>query len=290
MFEFEVKNGCVELKKYSGAEPVVVVPEQEKGSCVEVIGRYAFAENRTLQKIILPDKLLKIDKHAFYNCRNLEQISVPGGLISVEDGAFKNCEKLCNVTLRKAEPGRTCLKHLLYDQNHRIKVTIYYQNMEGIACLYFPAYEYEYIANEPARIFNEVGYGAGYLYQQCFFDSDVDYARYDSVFSSAIVSEDMEVLLEIALLRLEYPYRLLPHAKELYRNYLSKNLVPVCMLLLELDKKEWLLSLEQLGFFTEEVLVKLIEEARKRQLLKGLAWLMDYRRKHIPVKEEKFLL
>lgn len=289
MITFETKNNRVILKKYSGTESIVIVPKQIEGKEVQAIGTYAFAENRQLQEIVLPDGLLKIDKHAFYNCRNLEQVSVPGGLESVEDGAFKNCEKLTKFILHHAKPGNVCLKHLLYDQNHTIKVMIEYQFI-GMSYLYFPSYEYEYIANEPARIFNEVGYGAGYLYQQCFFNNDVDYIRYDSIFSSAIVSEDMETLLSIALLRLKYPYQLSDLAKERYRNYIINNFTSICMLIFEYDKKEWLLFLEQLGFFREDILPELIEETRKHQFLKGLAWLMDYQRKYFSSKKEEFLL
>lgn len=288
-FEFEETEDGAVLKKYHGKENVVTVPEMGQGTVC--IGRYAFAENRNLEEVFLPDGVRVIDRHAFYNCRRLSKISVPGGLKSVEDGAFKNCEGLSNLELRQAEPGNTCLKHLVYDQNHALRVTIQYREKssgQDMACLFFPDFEYEYIANEPARIFNEVGYGAGYLYQQCFFDKDVDYGRYDSIFRSACVSEPMETLAVIAMLRLLYPYLLLPEAAESYRKYLSGHLVSVCMMILKKDCREQLFMLEQLGYFTEESLPGLIEEAGKLRLGKGVAWLLDYRNKKFGQRKQEF--
>lgn len=43
-------------------------------------------------------------------------------------------------------------------------------------------------------------------------------------------------------------------------------------------------------FFREDILPELIEETRKHQFLKGLAWLMDYQRKYFSSKKEEFLL
>lgn len=291
LFEFEEGRAGAVLKKYYGQEHAIAVPEYGTGTVG--IGRYAFAENRSLEEVFLPDGILVIDRHAFYNCRSLSRVSVPGGLKTVEDGAFKNCEKLSCLEIREAEPGDTCLKHLIYDQNHAVRAEIHYRENGGqckTARLFFPGFEYEYIANEPARVFHEVGYGVGYLYQQCFFDRDVDYGRYDSVFASACVSEPPEILSEIALLRLTYPYKLSAEAAGRYQSYLSEYLLPVCMMILEKDCMEQLLMLEELGYLKEEILPELMEEARKKRLGKGLAWLFDYQNRKFGRKKQEFYL
>lgn len=291
-FEFEIKNGKCGLKKYLGDQRIVNKIEQREKE-IEYIASYAFAENRNIEEVILPDSILQIGRHAFYNCRNLKKLSVPARIKDIEDGAFKNCERLKEIELRKAESGKLCLKHLLYEQNQKLWVKIYYcKKWQGVdmAYLFFPGFEYEYIANEPARIFNEVGYGAGYLYQQCFFDGDVDYKRYDSIFTSACVSETMETLAGIALMRLGYPYGLEIEAKQRYYHYIIKNLIPISIWILKKEDREQLFLLEQLGVFTNESLLELIEKVRSQHLMKGLAWLLDYHKTHFGRKENHFEL
>ena len=292
-FEFIIDGDQAVLKKYRGSGISAIVPEQADGKEVVRIGDYAFAENRRMEEVFLPDSVRTISRHAFYNCRRLKKISVPGGLLEVEDGALKNCESLSELKLRRAEAGNTCLKHLLYEQNHAVHVTIAYKEAVSgshTACLYFPAFEYEFVANEPARIFSEIGYGAGYLYQQCFFDKDVDYRRYDSVFSSACVSETLETLGEIALLRLSYPYRLQQEAEEAYQAYLRKNVVRLGISLLEKEDWDLFLLLEKTGLFSAEILPEFIREAGSRRLGKGVAWLLNYQKTQFPAKEKNFEL
>lgn len=182
------------------------------------IADYAYAENRQMTTFTIPEGTTSIGKHAFYNCRSLEQLTLPHGNIEIEDGAFKNCSHLSQIILLDGTGDCTCVKDILYDMNHEISVTIHYDN-EDIAKLLFPHYEYEYIANEPARVFSEIGYGAGYIYQQCFYDSQMDYKRYDSLWKQALVSEDISVLARILSYRLRFPHALEQSHREHYREY-----------------------------------------------------------------------
>lgn len=182
------------------------------------IADYAYAENREMTEIRIPDGTRSIGRHAFYNCRALETIYLPHGGIEIEDGAFKNCHHVSQIFLQHGEGDCTCLKDILYDMNQEITATIQYEE-EDLAVLLFPHYEYEYIANEPARIFSEVGYGAGYLYQQCFFNSQIDYPRYDALWSRACVSENIDVLARILSYRLRFRHGLSAESAETYKNY-----------------------------------------------------------------------
>ncbi|MCH5252069.1 MAG: leucine-rich repeat domain-containing protein [Lachnospiraceae bacterium] len=183
---------------------------------------YAYAGNEKLQKIEIPEGTKVIGKHAFYNCRYLETVILPHGSIEIEDGAFKNCQRVSHIILRKGEDNCNCLKDILYDMNHEIKVTVIYSEQD-CAVLLFPHYEYEYIANEPARIFSEVGYGTGYLYQQCFFDSRIDYPRYDSLWKRACVSEEISVLARILSYRLRFPHQLSEDCSSMYEQYFKEH-------------------------------------------------------------------
>lgn len=179
---------------------------------------YAYAENREIQEIHIPEGTVCVGKHAFYNCRALETVYLPHGGIEIEDGAFKNCQNVSHIFLQHGDGDCTCLKDILYDMNQEITVTVSYDKGDT-AVLLFPHYEYEYIANEPARIFSEVGYGAGYLYQQCFYNSRIDYPRYDSLWGRACVSEDISVLARILSFRLRFPHNLSSDASHSYWEY-----------------------------------------------------------------------
>lgn len=179
---------------------------------------YAYAENRELTEIQIPKGTASIGRHAFYNCRSLHTVILPHGGIEIEDGAFKNCPKLSHIIMFHGEDDCTCLKDILYDLYQEVTVSISYDDGSR-AVLLFPRYDYEYIANEPARIFQEIGYGAGYLYQQCFYDSKVDYRRYDDLWSRACVSEEIGVLAGILSCRLRFPCCLSPEAESAYRDY-----------------------------------------------------------------------
>ncbi len=186
------------------------------------IENYAYAENRELRVVSIPQETRHIGRHAFYNCRNLEELYLPHGNIEIGDGAFKNCERLARIFMEQGDSGCTCLKDIMYDLNQEVTVSISYREGDR-ALLLFPHYEYEYIANEPARIFSEVGYGIGYLYQQCFFDSQPDYARYDSLWAQARIHEDTSVLARILSWRLRFPHGLSEQAGDDYLSYWNRN-------------------------------------------------------------------
>lgn len=186
------------------------------------IDDYAYAENRRITEFHIPEGTECIGKHAFYNCRSLHTVHLPHGGIEIEDGAFKNCLKLSHIVMAHGEGDCTCLKDILYDMYQEITVSISYDD-DSEALLLFPHYEYEYIANEPARVFQEVGYGTGYLYQQCFYNAQVDYRRYDELWNRARYSEEIHVLARILSYRLRFPHQLSQEAETAYLNYWKKH-------------------------------------------------------------------
>ena len=182
------------------------------------IDDYAYAENRELTEFYIPEGTEYIGRHAFYNCRSLHTLYLPHGGIEIGDGAFKNCLRLTRIVMAHGEGDCTCLKDILYDMYQEITASISYEDGSE-ALLLFPRYEYEYIANEPARIFQEVGYGTGYLYQQCFYNAQVDYRRYDDLWSRARISEETSVRARILSYRLRFPHKLSPEAEKAYLTY-----------------------------------------------------------------------
>lgn len=58
------------------------------------IGDYAFTDNTTVEKVILPTKLKTIGIEAFVSCSSLKEIDLPSSLVSLGDCAFRNCSSL----------------------------------------------------------------------------------------------------------------------------------------------------------------------------------------------------
>ena len=83
---------------------------------VKVIGTHAFANNNTLNKIILPDTLEEIGKSAFSGCQNLVSIDLPTSLSLLYQGAFEFCHKLKSITIptNVSSIGNNCFA-LCYD-------------------------------------------------------------------------------------------------------------------------------------------------------------------------------
>lgn len=66
---------------------------------VTSIGSYAFAGNKHLTSIEIPNSVTSIDSEAFKGCTSLKSVSLPRGLTNIEYGAFKNCTKLTGILI-----------------------------------------------------------------------------------------------------------------------------------------------------------------------------------------------
>lgn len=66
----------------------------QSSSNASSIGSYCFANNYTLEKVTLPDKITSIPSYCFQNCYNLEAVVIPGTVTTVNSYAFANCYKL----------------------------------------------------------------------------------------------------------------------------------------------------------------------------------------------------
>lgn len=71
--ELRIERGTV--LKYFGKDEELKLPRD-----VVRIAPYAFADNKSLKKIVTPIKLKSIGKGAFYGCSNLVEVTLPGNL------------------------------------------------------------------------------------------------------------------------------------------------------------------------------------------------------------------
>lgn len=66
---------------------------------VRTIGVYAFAENKNLIEVSIPNGLVLIDSCAFTGCKNLRSVVIPNSVSTLGNYAFYGCEKLKSIQL-----------------------------------------------------------------------------------------------------------------------------------------------------------------------------------------------
>ena len=107
------------LTEYFGNQIDIEIPETIDGNPVVAIGCDIFADNTSLNSVVIPDcikticedafggcsnltkvilspksQLTKIDEYAFFGCTRLSNFFVPNKLKSIGDYAFANCTNL----------------------------------------------------------------------------------------------------------------------------------------------------------------------------------------------------
>ena len=119
LLSFTVKvDGTLELTNCSGKidEVPAVYPENirysvnnpfatgnevidYKNTPVTSIGDWAFANNKYVETVEIPDSIKKIGKGAFYNCVKLQSITIPEGVTALSANTFEKCLYLEEVNL-----------------------------------------------------------------------------------------------------------------------------------------------------------------------------------------------
>ena len=84
----------ISLKEYKGNKETVVIPPVVGKKPVSTIGAFAFANNKTVKHIVVPDSVVLIEDYAFEGCSALESITIEGETISIGSGAFRDCTSL----------------------------------------------------------------------------------------------------------------------------------------------------------------------------------------------------
>lgn len=79
-------------------EKIIEVPETINGTEIQEIGDWCFIGNKTVEKIILPATVKKIDRYAFAHCPNLKEVIAPGVEVCGMY-AFSDCKNLINVEM-----------------------------------------------------------------------------------------------------------------------------------------------------------------------------------------------
>ena len=87
------------LRSYKGAEPYLRIPDRFDGCAVTAIGDEAFARNKNLVQVVLPETVTSIGASAFANCQNLNLLELPAAVRSIGRQAFAYCSRLYSLEL-----------------------------------------------------------------------------------------------------------------------------------------------------------------------------------------------
>lgn len=308
----------ISCKGYGSA---VILPDFIKGYPVKKIGAYAFSDTERalfeipgeaevlyeeipgtrvpncreelirgnrLKEIILPKYMEVIEKYAFYNCRELNTIYLHGGKFQVDSGAFMNCENLREIMVYGAPEEVPGVRGILLGLTSELSVM--YMQGEETGIFLFPDYYEDSIENTPARITQELLYGAGYRYRQCFSEGLLDIRSYDEVFESADIQTIPETALRIVCFRLMYPYRLIEYRKNKYLEYLSKYIEKALKIMLFQDNIKGLEFLTGLELMTKKNFMDAQVEAVQLGRKECAGILLKEQLLHFPPIEKEFEL
>ena len=297
-FEYDVKENEICLKRCYGTEERIEVPAQIEGMPVTVLASYIFSQARRepdqkaaicgnqVKEIVLPDTVQEIGNYAFYGCYYLEALTLSHRTHDIAGGAFTGCRHLKNLTFRMEQAEGYCMKDVLSEVHHELKVKLVYPN--AVCTLLFPEYYEEAVENTPARQLETQFHGSGYSYRQCFQDGVFQFGEYDRLFREAQNLESEDFCIELAVTRLMEKARLSQDAEGVYQSYLMEHRMSAAGWCIEFEQNETLEFLTGFIDWQEEELSDLIEEANAKGRLEIQSVLMDYKHQHFGKKKKTF--
>lgn len=240
----------VRITRIDPNEEYVKVPNKIDGLPVLELGAYVL-EGSMIRELELPPNLERIGRYAFYNCEYLEKIQIPEGMKDIGSGAFTGAHRIREICLLvpKEEQKLVVLQEILMDVVEAVKVTMLFPVTEEVReiRLVFPEYYEEGVENTPARNITSEYYGTGLKFRNCIVGRQLQYEEYDKLFQLAASVEDTDLVLEMALMRLLYPYKLKDIYKDQYEAWIKEQADEILPVLIE-EKR-----LEDLKFILQEI-------------------------------------
>lgn len=98
-YEYEIveQDGTVRIRAYLGEELIVFIPETLDGRKISVIGHEAFSGNSTMERVILPSGIKKVEWGAFTYCSRLETVILGKGVEEIQASVFSFCPSLTEI-------------------------------------------------------------------------------------------------------------------------------------------------------------------------------------------------
>ena len=96
--EFTVVDGVIQgISSAPSEQYELVIPDVIDGQTITGLAQKAFAGNKNIISVTLPDRITDINYQAFRNCTNLASVKLPKNLTMISIGAFENCTALENI-------------------------------------------------------------------------------------------------------------------------------------------------------------------------------------------------
>ncbi len=130
--EYGAFYGCSKLTKitFSGENNLKIINQRAFENCditgtldlsaVCVVSDYAFAGNKSLEKVVTSDSLLSIAQYAFAGCKKLETVTITAEKVKYGAYAFNGCESLKNFYVNAA----VLPEGMFYEAENMTSVTI----------------------------------------------------------------------------------------------------------------------------------------------------------------------
>ncbi len=316
-FYYKVKDKEIEIFRCHGSGSRVEIPAYINGLPVTRAAGYAFSDRKAkkdanilvwesegqfmsedsgqplwgpkIEEIIFPDTIREIGNYIFYGCKNLRHLEFSDSLMHIGSGAFTGCGNLSALTVYMKNGLRSCVKEILGELWQRIDVTFCFQN-GGCAYLVFPEHYEEAVENTPARILFTQHHGSGNNYRQCFYNKELDYRKYDSLFSVAAAWDKPKVLADIAFSRLKYPYHLAGAHREAYISMIQKRYEEILEYVIEEDRLDYIKVISGQVFWTPDMIEYALEATAESGKTEILSYLMNEKQKFTPKKKKLFQL
>ena len=303
---YRIKNNAIEIIRCYGTDDRIVIPAEINSLPVVSAAPYAFSahkdgeeevevwesedtfsfgEERLLageevREIVFPETLKEIGRYIFYGCKKLERLEFSDTLMQVGTGAFTGCSGLKEIVIHQKKGLKSCAKEILGELWQKIDVDFLYENGEMAgkrAHMVFPEHYDEAVENTPARILFTEYHGSGTNYRQCFYNKELDFAEYDSLFDMAVVMDKLEVLVDMSFGRLRYPWQLSEKAKKQYEDHIRGNLKDIGEYLVESGNLNGLELLSREKLWNREGLEHSIDVASRKKDMEISAFLMNER-------------
>lgn len=321
-FAYEVKDNEICILRCYGSSGSVVIPEKLNGLPVTELSAYAFAEEMEeepantsgfpcicgsrLEELYLPRTMKRLGRYIFYNCLKFWKLSFYSNIAFMGAGAFTGCENLRYLAVHRLE-GNSCLREILQDLKQKVAVECY-RAVEApgkgqaagmiadrigqqIFCrLVYPEFFEEAVENTPARIISTQTHGMGIQYRNAFRNTRVVFKEYDRLFMTGKYNIDLNILIEITISRLRYPFTLEEDAREEYAQWLLAHLWEAASYLLEQENGEDLRWLAEVFASTSGQLDVLLDAAKHQENAQAVSMMMDVKYRRFPIKKKKFCL
>ena len=309
-------DGSAEILRCYGSDPRIVLPGQIDGRTVTAVAAYAFSDRKTseeaevleyetedhrlfregerllagelVERVELPDTVERIGRYIFYGCRNLRALRFSDRLRDIGSGAFTGCRGLSCLDVELTEGKKTCVKEILGDLWQRIDVTFWRNGTESK--LVFPEHYEEAVENTPARILFTQHHGSGNNYRQCFYDREMDFRKYDSLFYLARVQEKTGVLTDLVFARLMGPEELTKEAEAGYEQFVREREEEILSFLTDRGDMEKLREISSRSLWEREALEHAIGYASEQKQGEVLSFLMNEKQKFFPGVRKKYEL